>query len=328
MRQKHVMTSARLHYFFIASCLAATAAVAKVPPEFEQAWNLISTFDGSGNAIEVAQRMAQDLGSEFPTAGYRQVLEAHYIATWQLQDEDRPSALHQRALDLASHALALNAGLVQGYVVRARALLMSSNPQAAASAADRALQLEPESPDAIIVRADIARRTGDFTAAAAWYRQFIQVAPNDVRKSNGYFHLAKTYTLDSYASSAERTALLAAAGSSYDSMVQLDPQAPWKLSNYAGFLNNEGEDFEAAEQYAQRALKIREFRMARMQLALARYQKVWRSMMVMTDKALASAVAGVEGTTAVSLSEALNSGPGGDGVRMRLGLLLDRVSRQ
>jgi len=322
------MIRTTIRYVFIALCLATSASAAdKIPAKFEDAWNLISTYGGSGDAIEEARRMASDLGSEHPTAGYRQVLEAHYIATWELEDEDRPTALHQRVLDLASEALASNPGLVQGYVVRARALLMSSNPQAAASEADRALQLDPKSPDAIIVRADISRRVGDFPAAANWYKQFIQVAPNDTRKSNGYAHLAKTYTLDSYAKPAERYALIAEARASYEAMVQLDPQAPWKLSNFAGFLNNEGEDFEAAERYAQRALKIREFRMARMQFALARYQKLSRSMTIMNDNAITAAVANIESATKISLSEALDSGPGGDSARKRLMLLLDRVSR-
>lgn len=322
------MIRTTLRYFFVAFCLATTfVAVGKVPAKFEDAWNLISTYSGSGGAIEEARRMADELESEYPTAGYRQVLEAHYIATWKLEDEDRPTALHKRVMDLATEALASNPELVQGYVVKARALLLSSNAQAATLEADRALQLDPQSPDAIIVRADIARKVGDFTAAATWYRQFIDVAPGDTRKSNGYAYLAKTYTLDSYSRPAERTALIAKARTSYEAMVQLDPQAPWKLSNYAGFLNNEGEDFDAAERYAQRALKIREFRMARMQLALARYQKLSRSMTIMNDKAIASAIGSVKDATNISLSEALGSGPGGDSARKRLILLSDRVSR-
>lgn len=301
-------------------------AASQVPPKFDEAWNLISSYSGSGSAIEDSRKIANDLESEYPAAGYRQVLEAHYIATWQLEEDDRPTAGHKRVLDLASEALAKNPDLVQGYVVRARALLLSSNSLSATKDAEKALQINPKSPDAIIVRADIARKVGDFSAAATWYRQFIEVAPTDSRKSNGYGYLAKTYTLESYAKPAERTSLIAKAATAYEAMAQLDPQAPWKLSNYAGFLNNEGQDFDAAERYAQLALKVRDFRMARIQLALARYQKLTRSMALMQDEPLRRAVASIEATTTVSLLQAIDSGPSGDSVRNRLSPLLERVS--
>ncbi len=316
------------YVFVTALCLAtAIGVLAEVPRKFDDAWNLISSYGGSGDGIDRARRMATDLETEYPKAGYPQILEAHYLATWKLEDADRPDALHQHVLDLVSQALARNPDLVQGHVVKARVLLMASNPLAAGSEADVALKLDPKSADAIIVRADIYRRLGDFSLAANWYRQFIEVAPNDARKSNGYAHLAKTYTLDSYAKPAARDALIAQARAAYEAMARLDPQAPWKLSNFAGFLNNEGEDFDAAERYAQRALAVRDFGMAWEQLALARYQKLSRSASIMTGPALAAAVTSIERATGISLQGAMDSGPAGGSAQRRLMPLMNRISR-
>ena len=76
--------------------------------------------------------------------------------------------------------------------------------------------------------------------------------------------------------------------------------------NFAIFLNDYAADFDTAERYAQKALGLMEFPMARYHLAAARYQRIWANSSSMSRAALAQATKQVAESTNVTLVDALS----------------------
>lgn len=290
--------------FLVGLYVSSLPANGAAPPSFEKAWNLIATYDGASDALLEADSIGLRLKYEHPSSGYYEVLRAYELATW---DRGREGSLaYGRAMGLVNEALTLNPSLAQGYAVRARLFLRTSSLGEALRDAEKALQLEPKSADAMIVRADIARAAKDRTAAEQWYLQFIDVAPNGTRKSNGYAYLAQTYVDASYYQGPERPAFIAKATAAFEAMVRLDP-TPRKMVNYSGFLNNEAGNFDAAERYARTALSLEEISAARHNLALAQYQKLTLRLSAMSDQALLDAVSKISASTWMSIEEVARS---------------------
>lgn len=310
--------------FFVAFSMSTLPATGAMPPAFDKAWNLISTYSGAENALQQAEAIAVALKAKYPSSGYFEVLQAQRLATWELDRGGFP--VLKRAMELVDEALELNPNLPQAYAVRARLSLEASKLPEALQDAEKALQLDPESADAMIVRADIARAARERAVAEEWYLKFIEVAPNDTRKSNGYGRLAQTYVDAWQFYRGERPALIAKATAAYEAMVQLDPKSPWKMVNYAAFLNNEAGDFDAAEQYARRTLTLRDFPAARRQLAMAQYQKLTVKLGAMSDQALVDAVGRIFAATSVSIEQVARANGTGGAALERLQPLRTRLS--
>jgi Tfp pilus assembly protein PilF len=204
--------------------------------------------------------------------------------------------------------------------------LEASNLPEALRDAEKSLLLDPKSADAMIVRADVARETRDRVGAEEWYLRFIEAAPNNARKSNGYAHLARTYVDAWYYFHAERPALIAKATAAYEAMVRLDPESPWKMVNYVAFLNNEAGEFEAAEQYARRTLTLRDFPAAKRHLAMAQYQKLTVKLEAMNDQSLVSEVAKTYAATSVSIEQVAQANGTGGAALERLQPLRTRLA--
>ncbi len=96
--------------------------------------------------------------------------------------------------------------------------------------------------------------------------------------------------------------------------------------NFAIFLNEYAADFDTAEIYAQKALEMMEFRMARYHLAAARYQKLAIAGASIQRPELAAAVSEVTKTTGVSLDDAIGFQSFSSVVRDRLQKVRARLS--
>jgi tetratricopeptide (TPR) repeat protein len=288
------------------------------PPEYEKALNLIHAYSGAGNELDQAMRLTQQLMSSQPKSGYAQTLAAEMISTWRLNEGGEPTANLEAVLDLTEQALSMNPRLAQAYVARARALLKSGKEAQGSQAIDTALEIDPNLSGAHFIKADLYRRTGRVEEAEVWYRKFIEGISSPQRKSNAYSWMGEMYKAQASAQPREWAAYVAKARDAYQNSVDLDPQGAWKLVNFANFLNNQAADFDAAERYAERALKIMDFPMARFHLASARYQKVGARASSMNKTALRAAVADVEKSTGISLREAIDFCDGCPGIRSRL----------
>lgn len=277
-----------------------------VPEAFERALQLIHAFSGSGDQLQRAMALAKELSISHPNGGYSQTLQAEALSTWQLDQQGRPPALVAQIIHLTDEAIRVNPKLAQAYVARARALLRSSDYENANGAIDQALKLAPNLNGALFLRAELFRRTQRVSDAEVWYLRFIEATPDNPRKSNGYYWLGKAYQDAAPRQPDQRSALLSKARAAYERMLELDPNGAWKNVNFAIFLNGDVGDFEAAERYAQKALGIMEFPMARYHLAIARYQKLSAPKQAMDDRAFHQEVQKIAESTGISLEKALD----------------------
>lgn len=279
---------------------------------------LIHAFSGSGNEIQRAMQVAEALEKSDPKSGYSQVLRAEMLSTWNLSQEGQPLVLRDQIIAMCDEALKLNPKLAQAHVAKARALVRSSMYNSADSSIDAALALDPSHSGAMFLRAEIFRRTGALAEADKWYRQFIYATPARARKSNGYFWLGWMYQDASWDDEKNRKAHLVKARAAYESMVAINPESAWGNVNFAGFLNDLTGDFGSAERYAQKALSIMDFPMARYHLAAARYQKLGENASPAQGPALAKAANEIAASTGVSLTDAIAFKPFSSVLRRRL----------
>lgn len=314
--------------FAILFLIVVGAADAKTPDNasaqarFEEALELIHAFGGSGDERQRAMQLAEALWTSDPDSGYSQTLVAESLSTWELGQDGEPAALRDQIIQLADQALQLDPSLAQAHVAKARALVRGSMYDQANAAIDAALALQPDLSGALFLRADIFRRTGNYAAADAWYRRFIDSTPSPARKANGYGWMAKMYTdAARRCAGAERAGHLARARALHERLLELDPASAWKTVNFAIFLNDDASDFDTAEHYAQKALAIMEFPMARYHVAAARYQKLWAVREDLDGQVLRDAVARVGSTVGVSLEDAIAFEPFSGAITQRLRLL-------
>jgi len=296
-------------------CIADSNAPA-LPRDYERALLLIHTFNGAGNELEVAMRLAEKLAKSHPGQGYSETLKAEALSTWQLDQRGEPTSVRMQVIALADQALRLNPKLAQAYVARARALVRASDYVEAYRSVDAALKLDPNLNGAMFMQAEIFRRTGMVSEAETWYLKFIDATSDPRRKSNGYYWLAKAYQDGASRDPSQRSLLLPKARTAFESMLKLDPGGAYGNVNFAVFLNSEAVDFGAAETYAQKALSIMEFPMARYHLAIARYQKL--SLADLRASELRAAIRQVHESTGISLEEAVEFVSQCAGMRARL----------
>ena len=305
---------------------AGAVGCAHTPPaEYENALELIHGYKGTGDELERATKIAEQLMQSQPQSGYGETLIAEMISTWQIRNGGLPPMAVQSAYKFTATALQLNPRLAQAYVARARVFLKSGKWGEAEQAVDAALQIDPNLSGAVFMRADMYRLASRVDEAETWYRKFIASAPSPQRKSNGYAWMADMFKEQSWAKPAERASYVAKARDAFQKSVDLDPQAPAKTVNYAIFLNNEAADFDAAALYAERALKIVEFPMARYHLAAACYQKLSTTSGSLDQAALRAAVEDIQRQTGMSLPDTLEFCHNCSGIRARLETLTARL---
>jgi tetratricopeptide (TPR) repeat protein len=311
----------------MSSITIETSAKGKTPENYEKAIELIHAFGGSGDELQRAMELADALSKSHPNSGYAQTLQAESLSTWELDQEGKPAELRDKIIKLADEAIRLNPMLAQAYVAKSRALVRASMYTEAENAINKALKLNPNLSGAIFMRAEIFRRTKQFTQADVWYRKFINSTSSSSRKSNGYYWLGRMYEDASWDTNSptEQQAFTAKAMEPYEQSIKLDPNSAWGNVNFAVFLNDYPADFERAEHYAQKALSMMEFPMARYHLAAARYQKLWAKASMMNSVPLGQAVNNVYLSTSVSLKDAMSFSSFSSVVRNRLQELQSKI---
>lgn len=286
--------------------LLAACANSSDLDRYREAGEQIHEYSGSGSQLRHAMQTASELGQSSPTAGYSEALQAEATSLWKVDQDGSPPEAVRQAIGLADAAIKLNPHLVLPHIAKARTLIRTSRYKEAGDELATARKLDSNNDSAVFLDADMMRRTGDFPKAESGYREFIRLTKRPARKSNGYYWLAKTYAAAAQGQPGNRELDIVNAKNAYEEMVRLDPGAAWKINNYAVFLNAEGQDYVAAELYAQKALDIMEFQTARDQLAIARYQQLFLRMGAMGDKELLNSAAEIARSTGVTLGDAIN----------------------
>ncbi len=273
---------------------------------FRDALSLIHSYSGAGDELSRAMEAAQSLSQSDPASGYSQTLLAEMLSTWELGQDGKPDELRIEIIELADEALRQDASLAQAHVAKARTYARASMLLEAETEIAKALAMDPQLESAIFQQAEIYRRSGNVAKADVWYRNFIAATEAPARKSNGYYWLGKMHHDFAYSlEGQQRDIYLSSARNAYQHMVDLDPKGPWKLVNFAIFLNGYVADFDAAELYAQKALSVMEFPMARYHLAAARYQMLESKAAKLDANTLQTEIARVAASTQVSLEQAI-----------------------
>ena len=290
---------------FACVLLTSLAQAATARQDFEQALDLIHSSSGSREMRQRAFAIIDRLAKDHPRSGYAETLIAESASTWELDEDGLPAELRQRIIAVADAALTLDPRHAQAHVAKGRVYVRASLYPQAKSSIDAALALEPSHAGAIFLRADVFRRTGALDDAESWYLKFIEATPSPGRKANGYAWIGRMYADVARGDAQNRRLWVDKARRSYDAMLRAEPGGAWRNVNYAIFLNELSGDYQAAELYAQKALDIMEFPMARYHLAAARYQQVLSRSTMLSDTGMREAVKRVSDSTRVTLEQAI-----------------------
>lgn len=286
---------------------AMTASAADtVVLTFEKALDLVHAYSGSGDELQRAMKYAEGLAKSAPKSGYAEVIYAETLSTWRLEQDGSPFEVRDQVIRISNEVIRINPRLAYAHIPKARAFVRSSMYGQANSSIDAALSIDPRLSGALFLRAEIFRRTGAIADAEVWYRKFIASTSSVARRANGYGWLGTMYQDAARSDSRNRVELTAKARAAYEAELELDSGDAWKNGDFAGFLNDHAADFDAAERYALKALRIMEFPMARYHLAAAQYQKLGASSAKNSPATLASAAAKISESTGVTLQQAVS----------------------
>lgn len=304
----------------------AQSIVAPSMSRFDEALVLIHSYSGAGDERQRAMAMASELLQSAPESGFFQALAAENLSTWELDQLGKPVELRSQIIELADEALRLNPTVAQAHVAKARVYTRASMVPEAEAEIAKALSMNPALEGAVFMQAEIYRRLGTLARGERWYREFIRITPDPVRKSNGYAWLGTMYRdAAKRPNDPSKNYYLSVARDAFQHMVDLNSTGAWTLVNFAIFLNGYTSDFDAAEKYAERALAVMEFPMARFHLAAARYQKLHARGAELDWASARTAIAEIEASTHVSLEDAIDFDSFVPRIRSNLSDLLRRA---
>ncbi|MFI3218028.1 MAG: tetratricopeptide repeat protein [Methylococcales bacterium] len=297
----------------MSSIAIETSAKEETPENYEKALELIHAYTGAGDELQRAIQLADTLSKSHPNSGYAETLISEAFSTWKLDQDGNPIELRNQINKLADEAIRKNPQLAQAYVAKARCLVRASEYKEAEKLIDTALKLDPNLSGVIFLRAEIFRRVHDLDQGAIWYQKFIDSTQSNSRKANGYYWLGVMYFEAINDLSKESDEIIiknftAKAKEAFEKCFKLKPDGggAWGNVNFAVYLNDKAADFDGAELYAQKALSIMEFPMARYHLAAARYQKLLATASVMENSTLEKVVNDINSSTGVSLKDAIS----------------------
>jgi len=296
---------------------------------FQTAMDLIHSHVGGGDErwqdpklsenLMKAMQVADELAKSDPLSGYSQAIGGELISIWRLRDDGRPIEAQQDALMLTENALRIAPRLAQAHVAKARIYAKAGRHQEATEAIQHAFEIDPQLDSAMFVQADIYRLSGNRAKAEEWIQYFIEATPQPVQKANGHEWLGRIYRDTAYKPEPyNRDVDLMLAKSHFRTSINLDPKDPWRLVNFAAFLNEYAADFAGAEKYAAQALAIEDIEPAHYELAAARYQSLQSKAEGMDVQSLRGAIVEIEHSTGLSLDELVKSGDFREVVRLRL----------
>jgi tetratricopeptide (TPR) repeat protein len=293
---------------------------------FNEALELIRLSTDEGDELSQAMTTADELARSDPLSGYSQTLQAELLSTWHLADEGRSTELRQDILALADEALRLNPKLAQAHVARARTYMSAWKLKEAGEEIQTALRMDPQLEGALFVQADIYFRLNNSVTAESWMKHFIAATKRPIQKATGYQwigNMRRVYANDPRA--IHRQTDLPMAAVAYRSAMNLDPDNPRRMADFAAFMNEFSADFVTAETYANKSLAVEETPHARYQLAAARYQALQAKGAAIDAQSLRESIDEIAASTGIPLDQAVEYGGFHDVIHARLSRLQRQV---
>lgn len=253
--------------------LAANAMAARAPASstlnvadqkrYDEAINLINSWSGKGDHFERAFAILVDLAqrnpqSAAPLAG---------LAELKFRLSTMKQGSSGEALQLADRALKLDPNNADAHVVVAKVMLGRDEWAAASQAADNAIRIAPDKPEAMFAKARVAEVARQYDEAEQWYRKSIDRLSANQRKANLYFHLGRMFREKQPISDIPK------ATEAYIKAGNLSENAPWMLNDVSAFLVMNTDRYDQAIAFLNKALRIANLDVARLNLGLAHYFK-------------------------------------------------------
>ena len=246
----------------VAANAAGVVLIAEDRPKYEQATNLIQTWTGQGDELERAFRILSGIAERNPRS-------AHALAGFA-EIKYRVLGFNQGSpgdvLNLAARATRLDPDNADAQVVYSKILLHQHQVDPAARAAERAIRLAPEKPEALSQMASVAREAARYEEAETWYRRAIDRFAQRQRKANTYYHLAEMLS--------KRTPVdVDKTAAAYGNAVELDAgsfQIPYSA---AIFLMDYTEQYDRAIAYIVKARSVFDSVEARQNFGLLQFYK-------------------------------------------------------
>jgi tetratricopeptide (TPR) repeat protein len=240
--------------------------------KFDEAINLINSWSGSGDHFQQAFAILADIATRNPQSAAPIAGLAELKFRLSTMNQGSPG----EALQLANHALKLDPNNADAHIVVAKVMLGQDDWAAASRAADNAIRVAPEKPEAMFAKARVAEAARRYDEAEQWYRKSIDRLSANQRKANVYYYLGRMYKEKTPSDITRATEAYVKAG-------DLAEDAPWLLNSVGAFLVMNTEHYDLAITYLNKALGIMQFDMARINLGLAHYFK-WGDAYMNPDK--------------------------------------------
>ena len=267
--------------------------------KYETAKNLIHTYSGTGDNYSRALAIAEDIFQANPKSPYSHLIIAEYRAR-QYKDYKKGDPLE--IWKLTDTVIDMDYNIADAYVIQSKIALLGDRLALSKAKARKATEIDPHNREAMFAYAQVEQKTRNYVAAESWYRKAIDAHSDNDRKSNIYYWLATMFQ-------EMNPPDVAKAREAMQHMVDLSPSAPWKLVNYAIFLNTSTTDYDAAMKYAEESLKQMDFEMGRLTLGMAMYAK-WSDKYMKTNgkdgegKSANEEIGKIKGKTGVSAEKA------------------------
>lgn len=240
---------------------------------YDRAYNLIQTYSGTGDHLEKAFKILNDLAQRNPQSG----TPIAGLADLKFRLASMGYGSMQEVLMFAQRAIKMDRRIAEPYIVVAKVMIEQNNIIAAQQAADRAIALAPEKPEAMFVKARAAERAERYEESEKWYLQAIERHTDRQRKANIYFWLGRMlrskYPRD-----------IPGAIKAYEKMVEfVDDKSTWALNEAGLFFLGYTDRYDQAIDCLTRSLKAAENGAARTNLGLAQFYK-WGDAYIHPDK--------------------------------------------
>lgn len=241
-------------------------------PKYEEAVNLIQTWTGSGDHLQRAFAILVGIAERNPRSASPLAALAELKYRLYTNRQGAPGEVVQ----LADRAVKVDPENADAQVIYSKIMLDQRQVDAAAQAAQQAIRLAPNKPEAMFQMASVARNANRYDEAETWYRKAIDRHTHKQRKSNIYFHLADML-------SKREPVDVAKTAAAYESAADL-AEGSFQIPNDAAvFLMNNTERYDRAIELIMKALSAADYSMGRQNLGLLQYYK-WGHATLHPDK--------------------------------------------
>lgn len=264
--------------FFIAgamlvSCAASIAATTEkltlrpaYAPKFNHAVELLDGYRGDSSELETARTELDEVLKANPRHAPSHREKARYFIMRGHTSSLRFQPGSLEAADSAiNKALEIQPDYAEAFVLRGHLYRLMGRHQDAKTALEKAEKLGTADPWLQNNLADLLLDEGNSAAAAKRYKKVIDSkTPNKKAMGSAYEGLIRYYTSLGELDKADKA---------YRESIDLEPDSAWKYGNYAQFLLCKKDDYENSIIRSRQALSIMNYGVGRYWLASALYRK-------------------------------------------------------